>query len=133
MSKASKERSELAKLSELDLSQCVPVCKVSDLNPALVDAVIMAQKMAGFQFTITSAFRSQAWERSKGRKGTSSHCKGLAVDVSTRDSHCRYNVLLAAAYSGIPRIGVGKNFLHLDIDETKSHPIIFHYYDPQNT
>lgn len=128
--KASKD---LQKLSELDFSACVPACKVDALNPALVDAIIMAQKMSGFQFTITSAFRSQDWERNHGRKGTSSHCRGLAVDVSTIDSHTRFKVVAAALYAGIPRIGIGKRFVHLDIDETKAHPIIFHYYDPQNT
>lgn len=124
---------ELKKLSVLDLSQCVPACELSALNPELVDRLIMAQKMAGFPFTYTSAFRSQVWERNKGRKGTSSHCKGLAVDVSTIDSHTRFKVVAAALYAGFPRIGIGKRFVHLDIDETKAHPIIFHYYDPQNT
>lgn len=124
---------EIKKLSELDLMHCVPSCGLNALNPALIDAIIMAQKMAGFQFTITSAFRSQEWERNKGRKGTSSHCRGLAVDVSTVDSHTRFKVVAAAIYAGIPRIGIGKRFVHLDIDETKAHPIIFHYYDPQNT
>lgn len=126
-------RLELQKLSELDLMHCTPACGLSALNPALIDAITMAQKMAGFQFTITSAFRSQEWERNKGRKGTSSHCRGLAVDVSTVDSFTRFKVVAAAFYAGIPRIGIGKRFVHLDIDETKAHPIIFHYYDPQNT
>lgn len=124
---------ELKKLSELDLRQCVPACEPSALNPALIDAIIMAQRMCDFQFTITSAFRSQEWERNHGRKGTSSHCKGLAVDVSAIDSHTRFKVVAAALYAGIPRIGIGKRFVHLDIDESKAHPIIFHYYDPQNT
>ena len=125
--------SNLPDLGEINLVQVVPSCKVSDLHPALVDAVTLAQKMAGFQFTITSAFRSQDWERNHGRKGSSSHCKGLAVDVSTIDSHTRFKVVAAAIYAGFPRIGIGKRFVHLDIDETKAHPIIFHYYDPQNT
>lgn len=124
---------DLDKLFELDFRYCQPSSSLDALNPKLVDMLIMAQKMAGFQFTITSAYRSQAYERTKGRKGTSSHCKGLAVDVSARDSHTRFKVLAAALMSGIPRIGVGKTFLHLDIDETKAHPIIFHYYDPQST
>lgn len=124
---------DLDRLLTLDLSHAVPKCELSDLNPAFVEKLIYAQKMCGIPFTITSAYRSQAYERSKGRKGTSSHCKGLAVDVSSIDSHTRYKVLLGAALAGIPRIGVGKRFLHLDIDETKPHPIIFHYYDPQNT
>lgn len=123
----------LERLSRLDVSTAVPKCELSDLNPRFVETLILAQRMCGIPFTITSAYRSQAYERSKGRKGTSSHCLGLAVDVSAIDSHTRYKVLLGAALAGVPRIGVGKRFLHLDIDETKAHPIIFHYYDPQNT
>lgn len=126
-------KEDLKKLSELNFASCVPSCSADALNPSVVDALIMAQKYAGFQFTITSAFRSQAYERSKGRKGTSSHCKGLAVDISTRDSHTRYKVLLSLAFAGFSRLGVGKTFIHADMDETKAHPIIFHYYEPQNT
>lgn len=123
----------LERLSRLDVSTAVPKCDLSDLNPRFVETLILAQRMCGIPFTITSAYRSQAYERTKGRKGSSSHCKGLAVDVSTIDSHTRFKVLVGAVLAGVPRIGVGKRFLHLDIDETKSHPIIFHYYDPQNT
>lgn len=120
---------ELDKLFRLDFSECVPASNVEDLNPRFVEMLVHAQKMAGFQFTLTSAFRSQAYERENGRKGSSSHCKGLAVDVSSRDSHARYKVVIAAAMAGVPRIGIGKTFVHLDIDETKAHPIIFHYYE----
>lgn len=120
-------------LSCLNLKGCTPSCEVKDLSNSLVERLIMAQNMAGFQFTITSAFRSQDYERSKGRKGTSSHCRGLAVDVSAVDSHTRYQVVIAAAMAGISRIGIGEKFVHFDIDETKAHPIIFHYYSPQQT
>lgn len=124
---------ELQKLSELNLTHCNPPCQVSDLHPELVDRLILAQKMCGEQFTVTSGFRSQAYERSKGRKGSSSHCKGLAVDVSAINSHLRFKIVAALLYAGFPRLGIGKTFIHADIDETKPHPIIFHYYDPQET
>lgn len=140
MSKASSEKERLDKLSLLDFSYCTPKCDVSMLNPKLVDMIIMAQKMSGHPFLITSAFRSREWELSKGRKGTSSHCRysdgnpcSLAVDVRTVDSHTRFKVVVAAAMAGFERIGIGKNFVHLDIDNNKAHPIIFHYYDPQET
>lgn len=123
------KREDLSALSTLNLSGCVPSCKLEDLNPSFVEKLLFAQRYAGFQFTITSAYRSQGYEREKGRKGDSSHCKGLAVDISTCDSHTRYKVVLACAMAGIPRIGIGKNFVHVDVDETKAHPIIFHYYD----
>lgn len=120
-------------LSSLNLKECCPPCKVEDLNPRFVEKLLFAQKYAGFQFTITSAYRSQGYEREKGRKGNSSHCRGLAVDISTLDSFTRFKVVLACYLSGICRSGIGKQFVHVDDDETKPHPIMFTYYDPQNT
>lgn len=126
-------KEDLKKLSEINLQHCVPACSEADFNPQLLDRIRMAQKMCGLQFVITSGYRSQAYERSKGRKGSSSHCKGLAVDISSIDSHVRFKVVTSLLLSGFPRVGIGKTFVHADIDETKAHPIIFHYYDPQNT
>lgn len=123
----------LDSLSSLNLKNCVPKCDVSDLNPVFVERLILLQKYIGFQLTITSAYRSRDYERSKGRKGTSSHCRRIAVDVSAKDSHTRFKVVVGAALANIPRIGVGETFVHLDIDETKPHPIIFTYYHPQET
>lgn len=120
---------ELDALLTLDLSNCVPACKLEDLNPQFVEKLLFAQRYAGFPFTFTSAYRSQAYERSRGRKGDSSHCKGLAVDISTADSHTRYKVVLACHMAGICRSGIGKTFTHVDDDETKAHPIMFTYYE----
>lgn len=125
--------SKVDDLLSLNLKFCTPKCDVSDLNPAFVDQLILLQKYVGFQLTITSAYRSQDYERSKGRKGTSSHCRHIAVDVSARDSHTRFKVVVGAALANICRIGIGDTFVHLDIDETKPHPIIFTYYHPQET
>lgn len=119
--------------SKIVLSACVPSCELSDIHPDLVEYIRRAQHIAGFTFTITSAFRPKSWEFSKGRNGSSSHTKGLAVDISTNDSHTRYKVLVSLACVGVSRLGVGKSFIHADIDETKAHPIIFHYYDSENS
>lgn len=115
--------------AKIDLSACVPKCQESDIHPELLEYIRRAQHLAGFTFTITSGFRPKSWEFSKGRNGSSSHTKGLAVDISTCDSHTRYKVLVSLACVGVCRLGVGKSFIHADIDETKAHPIIFHYYE----
>lgn len=115
--------------NKLDFHACFPASSESALNPQLVELIKSAQALAGFTFTITSAFRSKAHELSRGRNGSSSHTKGLAVDISARDSHARYKILVSLACVGVPRLGVGKTFIHADIDETKAHPIIFHYYE----
>lgn len=133
MSKSKQSALELQKLSELNFKYCNPASSVDELNPKLVDRIILAQRMCGEQFIITSAYRSQGYERSKGRKGSSSHCKGLAVDVSAVNSHLRFKIVAGCILAGFPRLGIGKTFIHIDIDETKPHPIIFHYYEPQET
>lgn len=113
---------------KIDLSSAVPACKESDLNPHLVSLLKSAQALCGFQFLITSGFRSRSYELSKGRSGSSSHCKGLAVDIGVNDSYERYKVLLSLGFLGAPRLGVGKTFIHIDIDETKPNPIMWTYY-----
>lgn len=113
----------------LDFSVCVPVSKVEDLDTELVSLLRSAQAISGIRFSISSARRSKSYELSRGRDGSSSHVKGLAVDILTSDSHTRYKVLLSLAMVGVPRLGVGKNFIHADIDLKKAHPIIFHYYE----
>lgn len=115
----------------LDFSACVPRCAESDLHPQLLSMLRSVQKLLGWSLTFTSGFRPKSWEISRGRNGSSSHSKtpGLAVDVSAVDSHARYKIVIAAGAVGFPRIGVGKNFVHLDIDETKPHPVMWHYYE----
>lgn len=113
----------------VSLGTAVPKCSVSDMDENFLDKLLFAQKMCALKFRINSAYRSKAYEKEKGRSGRSSHCKGLAVDISTPDSGLRYIVVTALLAAGFNRIGIGKNFVHVDDDLSKPHPIIFHYYD----
>lgn len=99
------------------------------MDESFLEKLLFAQKLAGMKFRINSAYRSVAFEKSRGRSGLSAHTKGKAADVSTRDSKSRYIVLAALLGAGFNRIGIGKNFIHVDDDLSKPHPVIFHYYD----
>lgn len=69
-------------------------------------------------YKITSAYRSQEYNDTlKFSKKNSSHIKGKAVDISAVDSKTKFSILEAAIHFGIQRIGIGKNFIHLDIDD----------------
>lgn len=116
---------------KLDFSACIPACQLSDFSPALVASLRLAQRFANFNFSFSSGFRPKSWELSHGRNGSSSHSKTpcLAVDIHCKDSHCRFKIVASLLSAGFDRIGIGKNFVHADIDYTKPHPIIFHYYD----
>lgn len=116
------------KLSDEILACAVPACRLSQLQPVLVDAVNLLVSRLSFCPRITSAFRSQDWDRVKGRSGASAHCKGLAVDIACVTSAQRYEILRAAISLQIPRIGIGRNFIHLDLDPDKAQDVVWHYY-----
>lgn len=83
----------------------------------------LAREKAGIPFKINSAFRSVEYEKSQGRKGTSSHCFGLAVDIRCTTSLQRLKIVSALLEVGFERIGIGKTFIHVDFDQEKNSAI----------
>lgn len=98
------------------------------VDSKVVSMLGLMAKHCSFDLVVSSAFRSVEHEKSKGRDGSSSHCKGLAVDIAVKDSFERMIVLYTAIRSGFPRIGIGPNFIHLDIDSDKPRPCCWTYY-----
>lgn len=103
----------------MDFNLCQPISCESELDSRLVEMLHNIEHLLSCNLVITSAFRCIDYEHFKGRSGTSSHCKGLAVDVSCRDSQMRLELVQAALRSGFRRIGVGETFIHIDIDSDK--------------
>jgi uncharacterized protein YcbK (DUF882 family) len=86
-----------------------------------INLLLILDKMrhrAGIPFKITSAYRSPEYNKTlKNASPNSAHLLGKAVDISVKDSKSRYLILEAAIYYGIQRIGIGDNFIHIDIKE----------------
>lgn len=106
-----------------EFAKCIPACCITDLNPNLLEMLDEAREKAFVPFIINSAYRSKEYEINKGRTGTSSHCKGLAVDVECDDSIDRFLMIKALIEVGFRRIGIYETFIHVDIDETKPNCI----------
>ena len=87
----------------------------------------IAREYANIPFNITSAYRSKEHPLSI-KNPSSSHIKGLAVDISTPNSRIRFKVLEALIKVGFKRIGVGHNFIHVDDDKDKSTEVMWDYY-----
>ena len=85
-----------------------------------------AREFAGIPFIINSAYRSPEHPESI-KNPTSSHIKGLAVDISAKDSITRFKVLNALIAVGFNRIGVAGTFIHVDLDLDKSKNVIWTY------
>ena len=85
-----------------------------------------AREFAKVPFVINSAYRSPEHEESI-KNPTSSHIKGLAVDIKATDSRTRYKVLNALMHVGFNRIGIADTFIHVDDDKDKSQQVIWTY------
>ena len=85
-----------------------------------------AREFAGIPFIINSAYRSPSHPESI-KNPTSSHIKGLAVDIKAKDSITRFKVLDALIAVGFNRIGIAGTFIHVDLDLDKSQNVIWTY------
>ena len=85
-----------------------------------------AREFSKIPFIINSAYRSTEHPESI-KNPTSSHIKGLAVDISVKDSVTRFKVLNALIAVGFSRIGVAGTFIHVDLDIDKSQNVIWTY------
>lgn len=114
--------------SQSDFDKCNPPCEIESMDDYFMRKLDIARMAAGIPFIITSAFRNKEWELKQGRNGTSSHTKGLAVDLKAENSVNRHKIIVALLSVGLNRIGIGKNFIHVDMDTNKAPNVIWHYY-----
>jgi len=82
-----------------------------------------ARAIADVPFKITSGYRSKETNKRAGGVSTSSHLKGLAADISCKDSSTRQKILNALIQAGFTRIGIADTFIHCDTDKDKNDAI----------
>ena len=73
----------------------------------------------GSPLRVNSGYRTKEHNAIVGGRVGSSHLKGLAVDLHCNNSVDRTKLLKAIYKNGINRVGIGKTFLHIDIDNNK--------------
>ena len=76
---------------------------------------------------INSGFRTEAWNEKVGGVPGSSHIKGLAADLACDKSSDRFDLVNCLLDVGFNRIGIAKNFIHVDIDTDKAQNVIWTY------
>lgn len=86
-----------------------------------------ARHNAGIPFKITSGYRTKEWNLKVGGRVGSSHVKGLAADILCIGSRQRALIIQALISVGINRIGIGKTFIHCDVDNSKDQDVFWLY------
>jgi len=97
---------------------------VSDHFKAIIDE---AREIAKVPFVINSGARCTEHNRAIGGKDTSSHTRGLAVDIKASGSRERYLICKAFSQVGATRFGLDKSFVHVDIDREKEQQVTWLY------
>ena len=95
------------------------------ISPKLIKMLDKAREIAGVPFIINSGYRDENHPESLSNP-TSSHIKGLAVDIAVTPSN-RETIKQALIKAGFKRFGFGSNFIHVDIDEAKTQRVAWFY------
>jgi len=86
-----------------------------------------ARKKYGKAIKINSGYRTRFHNAKVGGVESSSHLKGLAVDIACSKSLDRFKLIKILLEVGFNRLGIGNTFIHVDIDEDKSQNVIWTY------
>lgn len=86
-----------------------------------------ARERAGVPFIITSGYRCLKYNTEVGGVSSSAHTDGYAADIKCNGSRTRHRIVMAAIDAGFTRIGLHKNFVHLDCDPNKPPDVIWLY------
>lgn len=77
---------------------------------------------------INSGYRCPGHNKAVGGSVDSAHTKGLAADIKCDDSGYRFLLIKALVKVGFTRIGIGKDFIHCDLDKDKAQNVIWGYH-----
>ena len=97
------------------------------MNVEFLNKIAYARKVAGCGFKITSGYRTPSHNEKVGGVPSSSHIAGRACDIYAPTSRQKFLILSALLEAGFNRIGIAKNFIHVDDDPSKAEDVIWTY------
>lgn len=93
----------------------------------LLDMLDVARSISGCSYKITSGYRTKNHNKKVGGTPNSSHLRGKAADISCSTSTERFKIISGLIAAGFTRIGIGQNFVHVDIDTYKTPNVTWLY------
>ncbi len=105
---------------------CKCGCGVADIKQELAVKVQQVRDLVGRSIIINSGVRCERHNGNIGASETSSHIGGWAADLGYKGSGERYQ-LLNAAFQIFDRVGIAKNFIHVDVDANKTAGVVWLY------
>tara|TARA_Y100000593_G_C4258010_1_gene310680 strand:+ start:564 stop:1001 length:438 start_codon:yes stop_codon:yes gene_type:complete len=99
----------------------------SKMDKKFLEKLDYARHNADVPFKINSGYRTKEWNAHIGGRVGSSHIKGLAADIHCNGSRDRALIIKSLLEVGITRIGIGRTFIHCDVDKKKDQDVFWLY------
>lgn len=115
--------------TEAEFRRCTPPCSLQDMDQQFIRQLDAARASAGIPFVLNSAYRSPAWELSKGRTGRGDHPQGRGVDIRCNTSANRMKIVRALLDNGFRRIGIANTYVHAGLGKDLPQDVMWDYYD----
>lgn len=103
-------------------------CGCCRMDSEFIYKLNQLREKCGFGFIVNSGYRCPDWNEQCGGAVNSGHCLGLAADIRCIEDRKRGLIIKNAIELGFKRIGIGKNYLHLDMKPTEQEITIWTYY-----
>ena len=97
------------------------------MSVPFLNKLTKARENAAIGFKISSGYRTPEHNEKVGGVKGSSHTNGCAVDIYAPTSRQKYIIINALLQAGFNRIGIAKNFIHVDNDASKNEDVIWTY------
>ena len=117
------------KRSEFDC----PCCGGNFMNEQLLSMLDAAREIAGVPFVVTSGYRCWGHHKEIYRKlgkpvlRNSPHLGGYGADISVPEGESRFRIIEGLLKAGFRRLGIGKDFVHVDVMPGKVEPRVWVY------
>lgn len=93
-------------------------CNAEGADPELLARIADAEKIIGRALEITDGYRCPVGNRLLGGRRDTPHLDGHAAHIRADQADQRYAVLRAVILAGFRRIGIGGDYIHVDIRRT---------------
>lgn len=105
---------------------CKCGCGKDNIKDELAAKVQLVRNLVNRGIRINSGIRCEKHNAATKASPSSSHIDGWAADLGYTGSTERYE-LLNAVFKVFNRVGIAKNFIHVDVDASKTAGVVWIY------
>jgi len=107
--------------------ECKCGCGFIKKSEDLISRLDTVREALGVPIVVTSWCRCPKHNAEVGGEPNSAHLKGLAVDLQAVTGRRKFILVMLLLAHGFKRIGIDKDFIHADIDETLPQSVLWIY------